>query len=465
MVEKNKKNAAKWVLLISSIASFMVSLDSQVVNMALNTLRLSFNVSIESLQWTVNAYNLSFAVLLLTGAALGERFGRKQIFISGLALFTLASIACAISPTIEWLITARVIQGAGAAMVTPLAMTLLGSAFLGGARAKALGIFSAVTGLAVLSGPVVGGAITQGLSWRWIFWINLPIGIMGILSTLKRIEKTEPSSATLDFRGVLLIALGVLGVVWGLMRGNDAGWTSLEVVGSFIVGIVFSGLFIRTELKERYPMLPMGMFRSKNFSLGNFAGFTLFATLFATLFFLAQFLQNVKGYDPFSAGLHLLPWTATLFVIAPIAGKLIKRLGERPLIAVGLLLQAIGLAWIGCIASVDMPYESFIAPFIIAGIGVSLAMPALQHIVLESVERHHIGKASGVFNTFRFLGGVFGVAIGVVLFSAAGNYLTAKNFSDGFSVAMLGSSLLAFIGAVASLFLAPKPAVDTLVSQ
>ncbi len=338
----SEKAMRDWVLVLTSLAACMISLDSQVVATALSTIRLHLGASIEELEWTVNAYTLSFAVLLMTGAALGDRFGRRRMFVAGLGLFVAASAACALAPNIVWLIVARAVQGSGAALIMPLALTLLSAAFPPEQRGRALGIFTSVTGLALLAGPVVGGAIAGGLAWQWIFWLNVPIGLIVIPLVLRRIPESFGPRTVLDIAGLTLVTGATLGLVWGLMRGNRAGWSSVEVVATLVAGAGLAVAFVAWELRARVPMVPMRFFRSRAFSAGNAANFFLLAAIFGTLFFLAQFLQTAQGYGPLAAGLRLLPWTACLFVVAPISGFLVNRVGERPLIVSGLLLQAVG---------------------------------------------------------------------------------------------------------------------------
>src|ERR1051326_4105671 len=355
--------AQAWVLALTSLASFMVALDALVVSTALTTIRVDFGASIEALGWTVNAYNLSFAVLLLTGAALGDRFGRRRIFVSGLIVFTAASIACALAPNISWLIAARALQGAGGAMVVPLALALLSTAFARSQaeRARALGLFSGLTGLALLGGPVVGGAIVQGVDWHWIFWLNVPIGLVTIILAPSRLAESRGSSAAFDSIGLVLASASALAGVWGLSRANVAGWTSLEVVAALAAGLLLGVAFVGWQLRTHEPMIPMRLFSSRAFSAANAACFLFTGALYGALFFNAQFLQTAQGYTPLAAGLRLLPWTATLFVFAPLAGRLVNRLGERPLIVVGLVMQAVGLSWLGRLANPEMGFLVFVA--------------------------------------------------------------------------------------------------------
>jgi EmrB/QacA subfamily drug resistance transporter len=448
--EASQKSTQTWVLALTALASFMVALDALVVATALSTIRLDLDASVEQLEWTVNGYSLSFAVLLMTGAALGDRFGRRRMFVAGLGLFVVASAMCALAPTMGWLIAARAIQGCGAALVMPLAVTQLSVAFPPEQRARALGIFSGVSGLAVLAGPVVGGAIAQGLAWQWIFWLNLPIGLLVVPLVLRRIPESFGPRTALDIGGLLLVTGAAVGVVWGLVRGNQAGWGSLEVVASLMAGCLLALAFVAWERSARAPMLPLRFFRSRAFTAGNTAGFLFFASLYGSTFFLAQFLQTALGYGPLGTGLRLLPWTIMLFVSAPLAGGLVSRFGERTLLVGGLLLQAVAMAWIGLIARPDMAYADLVAPLIIAGFGAA-AIPAGQNAVVSAVAPSEIGKASGVFNMLRQLGATFGVAILAAVFASAGGFGSAQAFSDGFAPAMGVAATLALAGAVAGM--------------
>ncbi len=442
---------SRWVLALTSVASLMVALDTLVVSTALSTIRVELHASIAALEWTVNAYNLSFAVLLMTGAALGDRFGRRRIFASGVALFTLASAACALAPDVGTLIAARAVQGAGAAMVMPLGLTLISAAFPPERRGRAIGTYFAVTGLAVASGPVVGGAITEGLAWQWIFWVNVPLGIALIPLVLRKMRESHGPDGAIDIGGLALVSLGAFGVVWGLVRGNLAGWGSAEVVGSLALGLIAFIGFVRWELRVADPMLPMRFFRSRAFTAGNVAIFFSIASLFGAVFFLSQYLQVALGYGPLGAGLRLLPWTVTLFFVAPVAGALVDRFGERPFMVGGLALQGIGMGWIALIASADLSYPALIAPLIIAGCGVSMSFPAAQNSVVGSVPPEAVGKASGTNSTMRELGGVFGIALLVAVFSGAGGYDSPASFVDGFAPAIGVTACLSFVGALVGL--------------
>jgi EmrB/QacA subfamily drug resistance transporter len=431
----------------------MAALDTLVVSTALSTIRVKLHASVEELEWTVNAYNLSFAVLLITAAALGDRFGRRRLYAAGVALFAAASAACALAPSVGWLIAARTVQGAGAALIVPLALALLSEAFPPERRGAAIGIFSAITGLAVAAGPLVGGAIVQGISWEWIFWVNVPIGLVAAPLVLARMRESHGPQASLDTPGLSLVTLGAFGVVWGLVRGNQVGWGSVEVLASLSAGVLLIVGFIRWELRAREPMLPMSFFRSRAFSAGNAAIFFTFAALFGTVFFYAQLLQTALGYGPLAAGVRLLPYTATFMTVAPIAGALADRIGERPLLIGGLALQTAGLAWLASIATPDLAYSQMLAPFIIAGVGVSMAIPAAQNAVVGSVASEALGKAAGVNSMMRELGGVFGIALAVAVFAATGGYASAQAFTDGFGPAIGVAAGLAFFGMLAAVAL------------
>jgi EmrB/QacA subfamily drug resistance transporter len=447
----NLRTATRWVVVLTAIGSLMAALDTLVVSTALSTIRLDFGASVEQLEWTVNSYNLSFAVLLITAAALGDRYGRRRLYAVGLALFALSSAACALAPNVGWLIAGRAVQGAGAALIMPLGLALLSAAFPPEKRGAAIGIFSAITGLAVASGPLVGGAVVEGISWEWIFWVNVPIGLLAVPLVLTRMKESHGPDSSLDLVGLTLVTGGSLGLVWGLVRGNQAGWSSAEVLATLVAGVAVLVAFVAWELRAHEPMIPMTLFRSRAFSAGNAAIFLTFASLFTAVFFYAQFLQTAVDHGPLGAGIRLLPWTATFMTVAPLAGALVDRLGERPFMVGGLALQAIGMGWLALIAEPGMAYSAMLAPFILAGVGVSMAIPAAQNSVIGSVDADAIGKAAGVNSMMRELGGVFGIAVAVAVFAGAGSYASASSFVDGFAPAIGVAAGLAALGAIAAL--------------
>jgi EmrB/QacA subfamily drug resistance transporter len=452
------KQANAWVLALTSVASLMVALDTLVVSTALITIRNDLGASIEELEWTVNAYNLSLAVLLLPAAALGDRFGRRRMFAAGLGLFVATSAACALAPDVGWLIAARAVQGAGAALVISLALAIVSAAFPPQRRGTAIGILEGVTGLATIGGPVIGGAISQGISWEWIFWVNVPIGLIALPLAIARIDESFGGDTVLDVRGLALVGGGALGVVWGLVRGNTAGWDSPEVIAALVAGALLLAAFVAWERRAREPMLPMRFFRSRAFSGGNAATFFLFAALFGAVFFFAQFLQTALGHDPLEAGLRLVPWTATLFVVAPIAGALADRIGERPLVVGGLALQAAGLIWLAVIAEPGLAFTEMLAPSILTGVGASAAIPTSANAVVGAVAVDAVGKAAGANGMLRELGGVFGIAVAVAVFAGLGSYASPEAFSDGFAPAMGVAAGLSLAGAITGLALPARRA-------
>jgi EmrB/QacA subfamily drug resistance transporter len=443
----------RWTLALTAAAALLVGLDALVVSTALSTIRTELDASLEQLEWTVNAYVLSFAVLMMTAAALGDRFGRRRLFVAGLGLFAASSAACAAAPDANSLIAARAVQGAGAALIMPLALALLSDAFPPAARPRAIGIFTGVMGASVPLGPLLGGAVVEGVSWPWIFWLNLPIAMTVAALALTRMRESFGPPAAIDIPGVALVSGAAFAIVWGLVRGNAAGWASPEVLAALIGGAILTLAFVLWELRAAEPMLPMHVFRSARFSRGNTAMFLLWGSALGALFFMAQFLQTALGHGPLTAGLGLMPWGATTVVVPPIAGTLISRVGERPLIVAGLSLHGAAMAWIALIAAPDLAYWQLVAPLVISGTGVALASPAALSSVMSSVAPQLIGKASGTFSTLRQLGGAFGVAVLVAVFAAAGGYASPEEFSDGFAAALGACAGLSLLGALAGLVL------------
>ncbi len=451
----------RWVLGVTAIASIMVALDLLIVSTALTTMQSDLQVSIGLLQWTVTAYGLSFAGLLMTGAALGDQFGRRRVFSIGLTVFALSSAGCALSPTIGWLIAARGVQGAGAALVMPLAVALLSSSFPAESRGRALGMFEGLTGLATIGGPLLGGILTHLVNWQAIFWVNVPIAAVLIVVVHRRVAESHGPGVALDVRGAVLVTAGVIGLVWTLIRGNDIGWTSPEILVAASVGVVLVLVFIGWQFRAATPMLPMNLFRSRDFSVGTVVGVLLFAALYGSVFFLAQLMQVGLGYTPLEAGIRLVVWTAPLLVIAPLAGLLAERVGDRSVLCTGLAINAVGLLWIALIASPDLSYLSLAVPLAVTGIGASLAIPVVQNVVLGAVAPSAIGKASGANSMTQEFGGAVGVALLVAVFSTLGGYTSPSFFLDGFAPAMVVCAALALAAAMVALAVTRKAHSDT----
>jgi EmrB/QacA subfamily drug resistance transporter len=440
-----------WTFVITSIALVMVTLDNLVVTTALPVIRQDLHATLEGLEWTVNAYTLTFAVLLLTGAALGDRFGRRRLFVLGLGIFTAASALAALAPSIELLNAARALQGVGGAIVTPLTLTLLSAAVPANRRGLALGAWGGIGGLAVALGPLVGGAIVEGISWQWIFWLNVPIGLMLIPLAWRRLEESHGPASKLDLPGLGLVSAGLLGIVWGLVRGNTIGWGSLEVAGSLGAGAALVALFVLWELRARAPMLPMRFFRNRTFAQANVASLFMFFGMFGAIFLLAQFFQTVQGYSPFGSGLRILPWTAMPMIVAPIAGALSDRIPGPRIMGVGLALQAIGLGWIAAVSTPTVPYSELVGPFILSGVGMGLFFAPVANVILGSVRPREEGQASGANNAIRELGGVFGVAVLASIFASYGGYGSGQSFVNGLGPAVWVGAILVGIGAIVAL--------------
>jgi EmrB/QacA subfamily drug resistance transporter len=446
-----------WTFAITSVALFMVTLDNLVVTTALPVIRKDLHASLSQLEWTVNAYTLTFAVLLLTGAALGDRFGRRLMFSVGIGIFTLSSAAAALAPSATALDLARAAQGVGGAIVMPLTLTILSAAVPPQRRGLALGAWSGIAGLAVAIGPLVGGAVVEGISWQWIFWLNVPIGLILAPLAFLRLRESHGPAGGLDLPGLGLASVGLFGIVWGLVRANSIGWGSAEIVGSFVVGSVTLALFVLWELRASAPMLPMRFFRNRAFTLTNVSSLFMFFGMFGSIFLLAQFFQTVQGYSPLQAGIRILPWTAMPIFIAPIAGALSDRIGGQRIMGTGLALQAIGIGWIATVSTPTVPYSELVIPFFISGIGMALFFAPVANVVLSAVRREEEGQASGAANAIRELGGVFGVAVLASIFAHYGGYLSAQDFVDGLRPAVWVGATIVGIGSVLA-FLVPSPA-------
>ena len=449
------KTRTIWTFAITSAAVFMATLDNLVVTTALPVIREDLHATVESLEWTVNAYTLTFAVLLLTGAALGDRFGRRRMLAVGLAIFTVSSAAAALAPSAGVLIAARAAQGVGGAIITPLTLTILSAGVPANRRGAFIGAWSGIAGLAVAFGPLVGGAVVSGISWHWIFWLNVPIGIVLIPLALRRLDETYGPAAKLDLPGVALASTGLTGIVWGLVRGHGQGWTSPEIVISLVAGALVFALFVLWELRTPEPMLPMRFFQNRVFTLANVASLLMFFGMFGSIFLLSQFFQTVQGYSPIGSGLRILPWTIMPMFVAPIAGALSDRIGGARLMGVGLTLQAGGLGSLAAISTPTTPYWHLVVPFMVSGIGMAMFWAPVANVVLAAVRPEEEGKASGAQNAIRELGGVFGVAVLASVWSHYGSYSTGQSFVDGMVPALWIGAAVVFLGAVAA-FMIPS---------
>jgi EmrB/QacA subfamily drug resistance transporter len=449
----NRPPSVRWTFLITSIVVFMAALDNLVVTTALPTIRAHFGASISELEWIVNAYTLTFAVLLMTGAALGDRFGRKRMLIIGLAIFTVGSAMAALSGSSSELIVARAVQGIGGAILTPLSLTILSAAVPPERRAVALGAWGGVAGLAIAIGPLVGGAIAQGVAWQGIFWINVPIGLVAMPLAWSRLSESHGPASKLDLPGLGLVSAGLFAIVWGLVRGNELGWTSPTILTAFVVGAILLAAFAAWEARTAEPMLPLRLFRSRAFSAANIVSMLMTFGMFGSVFLLAQFFQNVQGYSPFEAGLRTLPWTFMPVIVAPIAGLLSVRTGTRPLLVTGMAFQALALGWMSLVITPTVAYSSLVPPFILAGAGMGLFFAPIANVVLSAVRPIEEGVASGANNAIRELGGVFGVAVLASVFTANGSYASPNLYVQGLIPALQVGAVVVSLGVLAALAL------------
>jgi EmrB/QacA subfamily drug resistance transporter len=464
MSHKSTGNRVWWTFAITSLALFMVTLDNLVVTTAIPVIREDLHAGISGLEWTVNAYTLTFAVLLLTGAALGDRFGRRRLFAIGVAIFTAASAAAALAPSIGALDAARAVQGLGGAIVMPLTLTILSAAVPEERRGVFLGAWGGISGLAVAFGPLVGGAVVDGISWHWVFWLNVPVGI-ALLALVPRLAETKGPFGSVDLRGLVLASAGLFGIVWGLVRGNSVGWDSPEIVGALAAGAAVTALFVLWELRVEHPMLPMRFFRNRTFALANVASMLMSFGMFGSVFLLAQFFQTVQGYSPLGSGLRILPWTAMPMVVAPIAGALSDRIPASRIIGTGLALQALGLGWIAAVSTPTTPYADLIAPFAISGVGMGMFFAPIANVILGAVRGEEEGQASGANNAIRELGGVFGVAVLALVFSHSGGYSSGHAFVDGMVPAVWIGAAVVAVGSLAAFAIKRRPQSHVVVLE
>lgn len=440
-----------WLAIIAaSLPMFMSTLDNLVMTNALPTIRGDLGASVEELQWFVNAYTLSFASFILMAAALGDRFGRRTVFVAGIVLFTAASAYSALSTEPWMLIVGRALQGFGAAGIMPLSLTLLVGSVENRFRPLAIGIWGGISGLGVALGPLIGGAVVEGWSWEAIFWLNVPVGIVAVPLALVALPNTFGARLRADVVGLLLAGIGVLALVFGIVRGNDAGWSSLEVTGSLLLGAVLIAAFVIWERRAPAPLLPLRLFRDRSFSVANIVGLTFGFGAFGSIFILIQFLQVVQGYTPLGAGVATMPWTMAPMVIAPLAGLVAPRVGTRLLIVAGMLLLAIGLFWLAATMSATVGYQVMLPAFILCGVGMGLVFAPISTAVLATMKQDDHAKASGTNATLREIGVALGIAVLTAVFVGAGGTLTPTGYVDAAVPAVfVGSGALALSAVIA----------------
>ncbi|MFI5716798.1 DHA2 family efflux MFS transporter permease subunit [Nocardia sp. NPDC051750] len=444
------------VLAAVGIPMFMVTLDNLVVTNALPVIRTELGASLSDLQWFVNAYTLSFAALLLTASALGDRLGRRRIFLGGITLFTLASAACALATDPGMLVAARVVQGLGGAAVMPLSLTLLSGAVPERLRSAAIGIWGGIAGLGVALGPLLGGAVVDGLSWQWIFWVNVPIGILVLPLVAWALRDARGGAGRLDPLGLVLASAGVVAIVWGIVHGADDGWSSFGVLGALLGGAILLAALIGWEHRAAAPMLAPRLFRIRAFSVANVVAFAFSVGVFGAIFLLAQYFQVVQGYSPLESGIRTTPWTMAPMVVAPLAGLVIDRVGARVLLVTGQVMLAAALAWIAAITTVDLGYSSFVAPLLLAGVGMGLTFAPLATVVMAAVPEADRSVASGTNNTVREVGVAMGIAVLASVFASYGAYTDPQGYVDGLVPAVWVGAGIVAAGALAAVLL-PGP--------
>jgi EmrB/QacA subfamily drug resistance transporter len=440
-----------WILGVTSTAYFMVVLDSVVVIVALPRMQESLHVGLSTIQWTLNAYNIAFAAGIITAAAVGDRVGRRLVFNIGLALFTFASAACAVAPNASELIVARTVQGLAGAIILPLSLTILTTAFPVQRRAVIIGIYGGLAGLAVALGPILAGAMIRVANWHWIFWLNVPIGIAVLPLAVRLLPETRGARERIDVVGVTLVSAGVVAIVWALVRANQSGWSSTEILGSLLAGILLLAAFAAWEQRVPHPMVPLRLFQSPAFAVGNATTFLMTGSIFAGAYIVTQEYQFARGYSALSTGVRLLPFFATPMFISPIAGAIADRIGPRKIMATGLFLLTGGFAWVVIRGSLTTSWVELTFALLVAGIGISMALPTVPTVVLNAVEPHELGKASGVNYMMQRFGAVFGIAIATAVFTTYGHIGTPTSVTDGFKPALAACAIFGLLAAVSTL--------------
>jgi EmrB/QacA subfamily drug resistance transporter len=442
-------------VILASITAFMVGLDVLVIMTALPTLLQTLRANATDLGWTVSAYEIGFAASILTSSALGDRYGRRLVFVAGVAVFTLGSAWCALSSAfgIGMLIMARAFEGIGGGTAMALGLAVITVVTPAAKRGTAFGIWGAIMGIAVAVGPLVGGGIIDALSWQWIFWLNVPIGIVLIVLSLAFIEESKGDLRRLDPVGLILATAAILLILQALLRGGNVPWSDPTIVGGLALGLVTLYAFLHWESRCSHPMMPLSMFRNRRFAGGCFASFALGAGLYGNAFIFAQYLELVVGANSFGVGLRLLPWVALAPVVAPLAGVLADRIGERPIITAALAMFGVAFFAIGLLVMSGHTYATLIIPLLIAGTGVAAAFPTTATAVMRSVEPGRFAVASGVSNTIRQCGAAFGVAVAVAMFSTFGGYGSGPQFFDGFGAAVEVLAGLTLLGVIPALMI------------
>ncbi len=421
-LQMNADNRRWWALGAMCFALFMIMLDNTVVNVALPSIQRSLHASTASLEWTVNAYTLSFAVLLVTGGRLGDLFGRRRMFLAGVVIFAGSSAAIGFSPNDSWLVAWRAVQGTGAALMMPATLSIITNAFPPEERGRAIGTWAGVSALALAIGPVLGGFLVESVSWQSIFFLNLPVAVAAVFVALFAVRESRDETVvrSVDAPGVATLTAGLAALVLALVEGNQWHWGSGREIGLFAIAVVTLAAFAVIETRRRVPMVDFRFFRSRSFLGANVVAFIVSFAMLAMFFFLALYMQNIRGYSPLQAGVRFLPSTLMIVLLAPVAGRLADRIGSRPLITFGLLCVSGSLLWQSTL-TVSTGYGTLLPGFVLMGIGMAFVMSPMSTAAMNAVEPAKAGVASGILSMSRMVGGTFGVAVLGALVSTLGS--------------------------------------------
>ena len=450
------ENKKWWTLAAVAFGLFMIMLDNTVVNVALPSIQQSLHMSISQLEWIVTAYALTFAAFMLTGGKLADLIGRRRIFVIGLVVFTAASLACGIAPSSNWLIGARTVQGIGAALLNPATLSIITATFPPRQRGLAIGIWAGISAMALAIGPLVGGLLTEHINWNWVFYINVPIGIVGIAASYAFIEESRDTSheQRLDLPGLLSSGIGLFSLTYGLIEANNYGWTSGRILTAFVVGVVALALFVVLELHQRLPMLELELFKNGTFTGANAAMLLVGLAMFGVFFYVSLFMQQVLRYSPVQAGATFLPMTVLVILVAPQAGRMSDKVGSRWLVGAGLTLVAGSLLWYSRL-DVSSNFWDILPGLIMGGFGMAMAMTPTTAAAMGSVPVDKAGVGSAVLNSMRQVGGSLGIAImGAVVAHVAGlghvggRRFDPQAFTHGFHDALRLAAVFAFVGAI-----------------
>jgi EmrB/QacA subfamily drug resistance transporter len=450
-----------WTLAAVAFGLFMIMLDNTVVNVALPAIQEDLGADLSELQWIVTGYALTFAALMLIGGKLADAYGRRLIFVVGIVIFTLASLWCGLADTGDMLIAARVVQGAGAALMNPATLSIIAATFAPRERGMAIGIWAGVSALALAIGPLVGGLLTEHLSWHWIFFVNVPVGVVAIAASFLFITESKDETHTnLDLPGLGTSALGLFALTYGLIEANGYGWTSARIVGSFVVAVVSLTSFIAIERRRRSPMLDLSLFRSGTYTGANVAMLLVALSMFGVFFFVSLYMQNVLGYSAVQAGAAFLPMTLIIILVAPIAGKSSDRFGSRWLMTIGMVLLGVQLLYLSQLGP-DAEFWNLLPGLLVGGLGMAMTMTPTAAAATRAVPVHKAGVGSAVLNAMRQVGGSVGIALmGAIVAHEASGSPGIEGFMAGYERALFVAALIAFVGSIVAFALVRQEATE-----